>query len=109
MIEIKEVESIFNVIKSSHLNDLSERLINSAIRYAQIRVDWYLANQEGKKELVEERTLAHNALISNCDALARNMKKEGEDDSWRTQLGNERKRIGDFACLVHAIIGIEAR
>jgi hypothetical protein len=37
------------------------------------------------------------------------MKKAGEDDSWRIKLGTDRKRIGDFACLVHALIGIEAR
>ena len=109
IMDYQEAEQIFHVIRSSKLHDLSEILIKSAIRYAQIRVDWYLANQEGKKELDEERTLAHNALISSCDSLARNMKKAGEDDSWRIKLGTDRKRIGDFACLVHALIGIGAR
>lgn len=107
--DYKEAEHIFQAIRSSKLRNFYDTLIIAAIRYAQIRVDWYLANQEGKKELDEERTLAHNALISNCDALARNMKKAGEDDSWRILLEPDRKMIGDFACFIHAIIGIEAR
>ena len=106
--EFNEAANIFQSIRSSKLHNFSEPLIDAAIRYAQIRVEWYLTNSEGKKELDEERTRAHNALISNCDVLASNMKKAGEDDSWRNKLGTDRKRIGDFACLVHAIIGIEA-
>ena len=74
-----------------------------------IRSEWHFADLESQKDLNEERTQAHNALISNCDMLARNMKKAEEDDSWRIKLGTDRKRIGDFACLVHALIGIEAR
>jgi hypothetical protein len=109
VMDYQEAEQIFQAIRSSKLHKFSKPLINTAIRYAQIRVEWYIANLEGKKELDEERTRAHNALISNCDVLAGNMKKAGEDDSWRIKLGTDRKRIGDFACLVHALIGIEAR
>jgi len=57
----------------------------------------------------EERTIAHNAFISACDVLSRNMKAAGEDIQWRFQIGNDRKSIGDFACLLHAVIGIKAR
>ena len=109
IMDYQEAEQIFHVIRSSKLHDLSEILIKSAIRYAQIRVEWHFADLESQKDLNEERTQAHNALISNCDMLARNMKKAEEDDSWRIKLGTDRKRIGDFACLVHALIGIEAR
>ena len=109
IMDYQQAEQIFQAIRSSKLHVFSEALIDTAIRYAQIRVAWYLSDPEGKKELDEERSLAHNALISGCDALVRNMKKAGEDDSWRIKLGTDRKRIGDFACLVHALIGIEAR
>ena len=35
--------------------------------------------------------------------------KEGMDISWREDLGDERKRIGDFACFVTYITGISNR
>lgn len=107
--DFKEAEQILQIIRSSNLQGLSVLFLKSAVRYAQIRVDWYFADQEERIELDKERTRAHEALISNCNALARNMKVSGEDDSWRKRLGDDRKRIGDFACYIHAIIGIDAR
>lgn len=107
--DYQEAEYIFQIIKSSKQRGLSDLLIKSAIRYAQMRVEWYFTNPEERIELDKERTRTHEALISNCNALARNMKEIGEDDSWRKKLGDDRKRIGDFACFVHAIIGISSR
>jgi len=57
----------------------------------------------------EERTRAHNAFISACDILSRNMAESGEVHTRRTVIGQDRKDIGDFACLVHAVLGIMAR
>ena len=107
--DIQEVEAILKIIRSSRLKDFADTLIKSAIKYAHIRAEWCFLSQEEKNELEDERRIAHDALISNCDTLARNMMNNGEDNSWRTLLGNDRKRIGDFACFVHALIGIEAR
>lgn len=36
------------------------------------------------------------------------MKKQGEDASWWEQLGQNRQRIGDFACYIHCILGLKA-
>lgn len=107
--DINEADYIFQIIRSSKHKSLSDKLIESAAQYAQIRVNWYFSKLDEKIELDKERTLAHEVLIDSCNALARNMKAAGEDDSWRSSLGNDRKRIGDFACIVHALIGIEAR
>lgn len=107
--DLQEAEDILKLIRSSRLKDFADRLIKSAIRYAHIRAEWHLSSQVEKTELENERKIAHDALISNCDILARNMKTNGEDSNWRTLLGNDRKSIGDFACFVHALIGIEAR
>jgi len=37
------------------------------------------------------------------------MVKENKDTSWRVELGEDRKVIGDFACFLHCILGIETR
>lgn len=107
---LNETQEIYNHIKASSLTGLSDSLIKSAIRYARIRTDWYVSTIEERVEIDTERTRAHNAFISCCDILARNMQKAGEDNSWRHKIGgNDRKQIGDFACCLHAVIGILAR
>lgn len=106
---VNKVEQIVRQIKSSQHKGLVERLIHSAIRYARIRVDWMLLPLEKRLELEEERTIAHNAFISSCDILDRNMATQGEDNFWRTMIGTDRKEIGNFACWIHLIMGLKGR
>ena len=101
--------SIWRQIRESKLADLRQDLVEHAIRYANMRVDYYLADTERQRVLGPDRTACHNALIVSCDILARNMAQCGEVATWRQQLGSDRKVIGDFASLLHAILGIAAR
>lgn len=107
--ELEQAHQIFNIINNSGQKPLVNSLLKSSVRYSRLRVDWYFSDQEQRNEMDEERTIAHNAFISACDVLSRNMKDAGEDNQWRLQIGNDRKSIGDFACLLHAVIGIKAR
>lgn len=107
--ELEQAHQIFNIINNSGHKPLVNSLLKSAIQYSRIRVDWYFLDQAERNEMDKERTIAHNAFISACDVLSRNMKAGGEDNQWRIQIGVDRKIIGDFACLLNAIVGIEAR
>lgn len=107
--ELQDVKHIYEDFQSSNYQPLVESLLKHAIRYSQLRVDWLLSSVETRREMDEERTFAHNAFISSCDALARNMKKGGEDNSWRIKIGSDRKDIGDFAVLLVAVMGLKAR
>jgi hypothetical protein len=100
---------MYNDFRHTKLTDFKDDLVEAAIRYARIRVDWLMADNEKRREIDEARTRAHNALITACDILARSMKNAGESGDWRDELGNDRKRIGDFACLLHCILGLSAR
>ena len=102
-------EKAFAQISSSKLVDLKDKMILAAIRYARIRVDWHLLTLSERKDFDSERTIAHNSFIDSCNILSRNMAKNGEDNSWRMLLGNDRKEIGDFACWLHLITGLHAR
>ncbi|MPL98357.1 hypothetical protein SDC9_44561 [bioreactor metagenome] len=84
-------------------------LLVNALKYSDYRVKWLIADINEKIEIDEERTRAHNAFISSCDSLARNMLLNGEDATWRSQIGKERKAIGDFAVLLVAVMGLKAR
>ena len=106
--ELQAVQKIYQHLLGSSHQSLVKSMIKSAVRYSRLRVDWLLSDQEGRIELEEERTIAHNAFISACDILSRNMNQSGEDNHWRSQIGSDRKAIGDFACLLHAVMGILA-
>ena len=107
--ELIDVNEIYKTFKNSKHQTLVDSLIKYAVRYSRIRVDWYLSNLEERNELEEERIITHNELISACDILSRNMLESGESNEWKVKIGNDRKVIGDFACLLYAILGINAR
>lgn len=90
-------------------DDLLQDLIEAAVRYARLRVDWALRDREGRAALDPTRTAAHNALIDSCNILGRAMVRAGEDASWREALGDDRKVIGDMACHLHCVLGVAAR
>jgi hypothetical protein len=100
---------IWRQIRASALGELRQELVELAVRYARMRVDYWLAKPEQQRLLGADRSRCHDALIAKCDILARNMAQRGEDDLWRIQLGPDRKDIGDFACFLHAMLGVAAR
>lgn len=102
-------EEIYSAINATKLANLRYELVMSAINYARMRTDWELSSLEQRRAMDGDRTICHNALISNCDILSRNMKNAGEDIEWRRTMGDDRKEIGDFACFLHCMLGIEAR
>jgi hypothetical protein len=107
--EIEQAQQIFEAISNSAHKQLVQSLLKSAVRYSQIRVEWYFSDREQRNAMENERTIAHNAFISAYNILIRDMKTKGEDTHWQSQIGTDRKSIGDFACLLNAVIGIKAR
>jgi len=100
---------LLDAIQASKQHSLRDELIKTAVRYARLRCDWYLGDLEQRVQIDQNRTLAHNVFIDACNILARNMQQAGEDISWRRSLGTDRKLIGDFACYLHCLIGIDGR
>lgn len=88
---------------------LTNALIKSAVRYARLRTDWWLADRQNRIRMDRERTRSHDAFIGGCNGLARHLTTMNRDVGWRDALTDDRKEIGDFACHVHAILGIRAR
>ena len=86
-----------------------EDFAKKACNYAKIRQEWEWMNTEKKMAEDAGRTRTHNACIDALNILARRIASEGIDTSWREELGQERKRIGDFACFVAYITGISNR
>ena len=101
--------TLMDNIESSSLESLRRGLFATAVRYSGIRAKWYLGSPDGRRSMDADRTRAHDAFIDACNILSRNQAKNGEDNTWRAKLGDDRKVIGDFACYVHCILGVRAR
>ncbi len=104
----KTAIEIFQSIQTRDV-ELKKDFILHAVRYARLRTDWQLASTDERRIMNSTRTAAHNALIDAANILSRAMVKAGEDTAWRRKLGDDRKEIGDWACHIHADLGIKAR
>lgn len=109
-----EAEKIFSEIVEAtkgleELRPLYRELLLLAVRYARLRTEWRLADIETRRAMDHNRTAAHDALIDACNILSRACVRQARSNEWRRILGNDRKEIGDFACHVHCLLGIQAR
>ena len=110
-LNLQQAEKVLKLIKK-HTDrqdaDLVENMIQKAIRYARFRAEWAFMTPSEKAEADEDRTSAHNSFITALKMLAR---LHGEKaDEWTATLDmSDRKRIGDFACWLVAILSIEQR
>lgn len=90
-------------------------LLAAVTRYASIRAGWPLLSREEKMEKDSRRTSCHNSVITHFNMLARYLRRYGRDAEWREKLGDEeedkynRKKMGDFACYLAFINGVNAR
>ena len=95
--------------------ELYDELMKVTTRYATIRANWLLLNREEKIEQDSGRTSCHNSVITHFNMLARYLKQQGKAAAWRDKLGYEeddlynRKAVGDFACYLAFVNGINAR
>ncbi len=103
-----EAQAAYKSIVASSLTDLRDDLLGLAVSYARIRTDWRRSDNAQRQEMDRHRSLTHNAFIDSCNILSRNQLKIGEDNSWRSELGSDRRVLGDFACLIHCFLGLEA-
>ncbi len=90
-------------------NELYHDFVEMALKYAGTRGGWLLLSRDEKVEQDKGRTLQHDTVINRINILARYLGNQGKDISWREELGESRKTIGDFACYVALLYGISAR
>lgn len=102
-----------NIVDEAKLDadsaDLFRNLITAAVKYSQSRAKWPLWDREKRIAEDSSRTSRHNQVIDSFNILARYLKMQGKPATWRDVLGDDRKRIGDFACYLVFIGSLNAR
>ena len=92
--------------------EILQDYLMAAAKYANVRACWNILSREEKMDTDANRTACHNKVILHLNILARYLASKGKDVSWRDELGDDslhRKKIGDFACYVACIEGLNAR
>lgn len=89
--------------------DFVNEFLKKACIYATTRQQWEFMPREERINKDSSRTITHNVFIDSINILARLLNSDGVETPWREQLGNQRKRLGDFACYVAYIIGLNNR
>lgn len=84
-----------------------ELALSAMTVYADLRANWKQI-RKGQRDN-DGRTRKHDNVIHTLNLLSGMMEQRGLDVSWRKQLGDQRKRIGDFACYVAMLYGLSAR
>lgn len=84
-----------------------DNAIEKMTAYADLRAHWKITPKLQRNN--DQRTVKHDNVIASLDQLAECMKEQNLNADWREELGNQRKRIGDFACYVSLIYGLSAR
>ncbi|EKY4027663.1 hypothetical protein QJ221_002806 [Listeria innocua] len=105
--------SIFNILecKDEYLQELWKAVIDSALVYANMRINWNYFSREEKHEKDNLRTSYHNTFMINLKAFYKLAEQLELDTSWIEKLGSseDRKRWGDFAGYVLCFENIRAR
>lgn len=111
---LKIHEMIISELDEDSIEDYDE-LIEKCTAYAKMRAEWTYHDTSWRMDNDSLRTSKHDVVISKFNQLARWLKKCGKEAAWRDLLGYEednsynRKRIGDFACFLVFIHGINGR
>ena len=105
------MESILSTTGSNTIEgkELVNTMICRAVDYADIRARWGLFTTIEMARMNGIRSQYHDLFIQATDKLADYLMENGCEILWREQLGDDRKRIGDFACHIAYIQGIDAR
>ncbi|GGC92738.1 hypothetical protein [Enterococcus wangshanyuanii] len=105
--------SIFNMLecKDEYLHELWKEVIDSALVYANMRINWNYFSREEKHEKDDLRTIYHNTFMINLKAFHKLGEQLELDTSWKEKLGSseDRKRWGDFAGYLLCLENIRAR
>lgn len=92
--------------------ELYDELLRMAVKYAGIRAKWNILSKQEKLDQDEgrKRTMCHDSLLVKFEKLYRFQKTVlKKESSWREMLGEDRKRVGDFACFIVFINSLNAR
>lgn len=118
-LEISDGVNLYNqIVNSLPDDDRANKMMNELIKgisdYAEIACKWYTMEISSRVEKDKTRTVYHESLIYNINAMKKFLQNAGVNVGFFKVIEDEdrvkeKKKIGDFACIVYGILGIISR
>lgn len=96
-------------LKDTEFQKVWQDFVLASVEYATIRGKWLFLSREEKIDTDEHRSICHNKVIYQLKFIKGLIAEKNGDTTWFSDFHEDRKRIGDFACFVSYIYGINAR
>ncbi len=112
---IEEAEKIYlaimgqNPSRDREFERLFGILQERAVNYAEYRARWLLQSLHERLEADATRSRHHDLFIKAKNDLVNYMYANKMNTDWADELGDARKRIGDFACYMVFLMSLHAR
>lgn len=112
---LEEAEKIYiAIINQAPAGDREfEKLFSTmqerAVTYAGYRAKWLTQTLQERLEVDETRSRHHDLFIKAKNDLAKYMYANKMNVDWEDDLGEPRKRVGDFACYMVFLMSLHAR
>lgn len=97
---------IYQLIERTSPSDSKELFYQTAIRYAHLKAEFYLANRETRKEMKDVLIQSENALLEAWNRLGLSVYALVTDTSRSDSDGNDDDKIRNFACYLHFIMSV---
>ena len=114
-LNLEAAEKIYMaIIKQAPVRDREfEKLFGTmqerAVTYAGYRAKWLTQSLQERLEVDETRSRHHDLFIKAKNDLVKYMYANKMDADWDDELGEARKRVGDFACYMVFLMSLHAR
>ncbi|WP_247912883.1 hypothetical protein [Streptococcus sp. oral taxon 431] len=115
VISFEEARMIYDsLINSSNIHDPEfqvywKELVEYSAQYAEMRGKWLTLTIEEQNSLDPSRSIIHDRIIHNLQAIRGLAQIEGKDVSWFDKFYDDRKRMGDFANYINYIYAVSSR
>lgn len=117
-LSLVEGEAIYNKFLHSATSILFDKafkgywedFVLASVEYAEKRGKWLLTPIHERTESMDAyRTSRHDRVILSLKIIKRYMEKNDLDTQCFEGIGEDRKRIGDFACYISYVYSVNSR
>lgn len=106
----KFLHSTTTLLVDESFKEYWEEFVLASVEYSEKRGKWLLTPMNERTESMDTyRTSKHERVILSLKIIKRYMEKNNLDIQCLDELGEDRKRIGDFACYISYIYSVNAR
>ncbi|EAT14448.1 hypothetical protein Dace_0456 [Desulfuromonas acetoxidans DSM 684] len=106
-VTMEEAQKILQAIENHGPPELIQTVLQAAIDYARLRVDWQQSEHSQKIDLGKKCTASLDSFINRCTILCEWITEHGSKSLCPVPMKNDKQKMSKLACLLHAQLGLK--